>query len=104
METASFYKDMQYLDNKPALQVIMNTPYVKEVRITFKKRQEMSSHKAPSPIVVQVLEGSIDFGVADNGRHTLSKGDMITLDANIVHDLVAQEDSIVRLSIHKSDR
>ena len=61
----------------------------------------MTAHKAAYPIVVAVIDGSIDFGV-DSERFTLEKGMIIALEANILHDLKATKDSIVLLSMNKS--
>lgn len=99
MEIVSFYDDVEFGEKKPALKVLLKTPFVNEVRIAFQKGQEMKEHKAAHPIVVQVLEGEIDFGVSSD-RVLLKKGMAITLEPNILHDLIANEQSIVRLSIH----
>nr|WP_228453976.1 hypothetical protein [Chryseobacterium fistulae] len=61
----------------------------------------MTSHKAAYPIVVTVIDGSIDFGV-DSERLNLEKGMIIALEANMLHDLKATKDSIVLLSMNKS--
>ena len=102
MKTASLLKDLEYNDKKPAVQVMLETETSKEIRIAMKKGQVMKEHKTPYPIVVELFEGAISFGV--NGKvHEINKGDMLTLDGNIPHDLKAEEDSIVRLSLAKSD-
>lgn len=102
-KSISFYDDLQYEEQtKPAIKVMVKTPFAKEIRIVFRKGQEMKEHKAPFPIVVQVLEGIIDFGV-ENERLLLKRGMMITLEGNIAHDLIAREDSIVRLSLNMQD-
>ncbi|SMC62975.1 cupin domain-containing protein [Moheibacter sediminis] len=99
METASFYENLIYREDKPVLNVILQTTVSKEVRITFKKGQEMKEHKSSYPIVLQVIEGSVDFGIPSE-RKTLEKGMLISLEPDILHDLKALEMSIVRLSIH----
>lgn len=102
MKLASITKDIEYAEGRPAIKVILDSEAGKEIRIVFKKGQEMKEHKAPYPIVVAVFEGSIDFGV--NGEtHLLNRGDMITLPGNMPHNLLAKEDSIVRLSLHSGD-
>lgn len=102
MKIASVLKDITYGDTAPNVSVLINTNDTKEVRIVFKQAQEMKQHKAPYPIVVSVVEGSIDFGVG-NERFILEKGMMIALEASIPHDLKALQNSIVRLSLNKSD-
>ncbi|WP_312398371.1 cupin [Chryseobacterium sp.] len=102
MEKASIFENIVYGDTKPAINVLLNTDSIKEVRIVFRKNQEMKEHKAGYPIVVDIVEGSIDFGVLGQ-RHLLNKGMLVALEASVPHDLIANEDSIVRLSLHKSD-
>ncbi len=102
MKTASLIKNLEYNDTKPAVQVLMDTDSSKEIRIAMKKGQVMKEHKTPYPIVVELFEGIISFGV--NGQvHKIEKGDMLSLEGNIPHDLKAEADSIVRLSLSKSD-
>lgn len=102
MKTASLLHELQYNEKRPAVQVLLETDSSKEIRIAFKKDQVMKEHKTPFPIVVELFEGNIIFGVADE-KHELVKGDLLSLEANIPHDLRALQDSIVRLTISKMD-
>lgn len=102
METASLTKEITYNEGRPAIRVMLETEYGKEIRIVFKKGQVMKRHTAPFPIVVEIFEGSIEFGVNDE-KLQLSRGDLITLKGKVPHDLTANEDSIVRLSLNKAD-
>lgn len=102
MKLASLINDLQYNESRPTIQVLMETETGKEIRITFKKGQVMKEHKTPFPIVVEIFEGAIDFGV--NGTiHNLKKGDLVALEGGIPHDLKALETSTVRLSLNKAD-
>ncbi|MFN4762662.1 cupin domain-containing protein [Gillisia sp. Q332] len=102
MKTVSLIKDLEYNEHKPAVQVLLNTKTTKEIRIAMKKNQEMKEHKTPFPIVVEVFEGKVAFGV--NGEiHNLEKGDLVALEGHVPHDLLALEDSIVRLSLSIAD-
>ena len=102
MNTASLIKNHEYGDNKPAISVLLETAYSKEIRIAMRAGQVMKEHKTPFPIVVELFEGKLDFGVQGNVLH-LVKGDLIALEGNIPHDLKATEDSIVRLTLRKAD-
>lgn len=62
----------------------------------------MEEHQTPFPIVVEVFEGSIAFGVQGNIQ-TLQRGDLVTLGGNIPHALKAIQESVVRLSINKTN-
>ena len=102
MKTAAFLENLEYNEEKVAVSLLLETDFSKEIRIVFKKNQVMKDHKAPYPIIVQVLKGNIDFGV-NNEVKRLSSGDMISLEAKVVHNLSALEDSIIRLTLSKSD-
>lgn len=102
MKTASLTNNIEYHETRPTIQVLMETENGKEIRIAFKKGHVMKEHKTPFSIVVEIFEGSIDFGV--NGDvHSLNRGDLISLEGGIPHDLTAVKDSIVRLSLNKGD-
>lgn len=102
MKLASFTKDVMFHDTRPTIQVMLNTDAGKEIRIAFRKGQVMKEHQTPFPIVVQVFEGAIDFGVKGEIQH-LQQGDMIALSGGIPHDLTAKDDSLVRLSLSTAD-
>ncbi|MBL0682228.1 cupin domain-containing protein [Aquimarina mytili] len=102
MKIGSLTKNIIYKKDKPAITVALKTETTKEIRIVMKKGQLMKEHKAPFPIVIEIFEGTIDFGVSGK-KHLLKKGDLIALDKNIPHDLTCIEDCIVRLSISTLD-
>ncbi|WP_298475479.1 cupin domain-containing protein [uncultured Maribacter sp.] len=104
MNTASLLENITYQENdKPTVSVLLKTANTKEVRIVMKKGQLMKEHKAPYPIIIEMFEGEIHFGVEGNKR-ILKKGDMIALEANVPHDLSCIEESIIRLSISVLDK
>ncbi|OCX42282.1 hypothetical protein A7X81_03285 [Campylobacter ornithocola] len=80
---------------------IENT-YAKEICITMSKDSFMKDHKAPFDITIQILKGSVDFGVS-NQQILLKTLDSISLKANEIHNLLALEDSIIRLTLYKQD-
>lgn len=102
MNIKSFNENLEFSDNRIVTQVILETSFSKEIRILLKNGQKMKEHKAPLPIIVHILEGEIDFGIEGEIK-LLEKGDVITLESNIHHDLTAKKDSIIRLTLSKLD-
>jgi quercetin dioxygenase-like cupin family protein len=102
MKTASLFQNLSFNDQKPAISVLLETDFTKEIRIAMRAGQMMKEHKTSFPIVVQVARGSIDFGVRGE-KIALETGDMIALEGSVPHDLFAVEESVVRLTLSKSD-
>ena len=102
MKKASLVNDLQYNENKPAVQVLLDTDSSREIRIAMRKGHVMKEHKTPYPIVVEIFQGHITFGVKGES-HDLKKGDLVYLEGDVPHDLRAEEDSTVRLTLTKAD-
>lgn len=102
MKKASLVDNLQYNENKPAVQVLLDTDSSREIRIAMRKGHVMKEHKTPYPIVVEIFEGHITFGVKGES-HDLKKGDLVYLQGEVPHDLRAEEDSTVRLTLTKAD-
>ncbi|CAM1333804.1 AraC family ligand binding domain-containing protein [Tenacibaculum aestuariivivum] len=102
MKVASFLEDIKFNADKPLVSLLLDTDFSKEIRVVFKKGQTMEDHQAPFAIIVQVIKGAINFGV-DNEIKQLNTGDLISLKPQVVHNLTALDESIVRLSLSKSD-
>ena len=103
MNKSSLTEALTYNDDKVAITVLIDTENTKEIRIVMRKGQEMKKHQTAFPIVVEIFEGAIDFGVEDDIHH-LKKGDLVALGGSIPHDLKATADSIIRLSLSKKDQ
>lgn len=102
MIKSSITKNLVFNDEKPEISVLFESDYTKEIRIAMKPMQQMKEHKTKFPIVVEIFRGSINFGV--NGeKHKLVKGDVIALEGSVPHDLVAIEESIIRLTLSVND-
>ncbi len=102
MTRASLYKDVVFNESKPVINVLLETNFTKEIRIAMQTGTEMAKHQTSFPIVIEIVDGEINFGV--NGEVlNLKKGALIALDGGVPHDLKAIEDSIVRLTLTKYD-
>lgn len=103
MKKISFETDVVFTNDKIQTKVILETPFSKEIRILLAKEQFMKEHKAPFPIIIHILEGSIDLGIAEKVQQ-MKAGDIIALSANIPHNLRANENAIIRLTLSKLDK
>ena len=103
MKIHSFLEGLEPNPEKVQTKVILETSFSKEIRIQLGEGKSMKEHQTPFPIIVHLLEGEVDFGV--NGEtHPLKPGDIITLEGDVPHDLLAKKSSIVRLSLNKLDQ
>ena len=102
MKTASIYQDLEFNENKPAIKAILETDFTKEIRILMRENQEMKEHQTPFPIVVELLEGEIIFGV-EGRNYEVKKGDLLTLSGGVPHNLIAKKESVIRLTLSKLD-
>lgn len=102
MNSANILKDVTYGDQKPNISILLETPTSKEIRIVFDNGQYMKKHQTPYPITVEMVEGDLDFGIEDTVHH-LIKGDILSLEGGVPHDLLAKSKCIVRLSLSKAD-
>lgn len=100
--TASFYKNLTFSDTSVVITSMIESNFGKEIRIAFNDGQTMKEHKTKFPITVMTLRGSIKFTVGEE-IHLLDEGDMIALEGDVMHELKATKQSVVRLSLHKSD-
>lgn len=102
IHTASYYKTLTFSDESVVITPMLDTTFGKEIRIAFNVGQVMKEHKTKFPITAMTLRGCIEFSV-DEKMFVLNEGDIIALEGNVMHELKATQQSVVRLSLHKSD-
>ena len=102
IKTASFFTDLEFSDKSVVITPMLDSNFGKEIRIAFQEGQVMKEHKTKFPITVMTLRGSIEFGVGKE-MFILNEGDVIALEGDVMHELKATQESVVRLSLHKSD-
>lgn len=64
--------------------------------LAFKAGQVLDTHLAPAELMVNVLEGEIEFTMIDD-THTLKSGDFILVGEGVPHSVVAKADSKLML-------
>jgi len=60
--------------------------------------QELSTHAAPAPAIVQILQGEARFTVASDEQE-LSPGSWLYMEANVWHAVYARTDVIMLVTI-----
>jgi len=101
MQIKSFNFEPDFKDNI-STKVILESSFSKEIRILMKEGQVMKEHKSRFPIIIQVLSGKIDLGI-EGIIHPMASGEIIALEGNVLHDLTALKNTIIRLTLSKSD-
>lgn len=66
------------------------------VLVAFKAGQGLDTHIAPAEVMVNVLEGEIEFTMLDR-THTLRAGEFLLMGANVSHSVKAKADSKMML-------
>ena len=102
IQQSSLFDALEYSPKGPKINVLIETEFTKEIRILLATGQEMKEHKTPFPIVIEIVQGQISFGAIGELKE-LEKGVLISLQGGIPHNLLAKEDSIVRLTLSKQD-
>jgi quercetin dioxygenase-like cupin family protein len=103
MNQNSFNTTISYSGKGIKTEVILESTFTKEIRILLQKGAVMREHKTPFAILVHILKGKLDFSV-EGQVHNLKEGDILSLEGDVVHELYAIEDSMVRLTLSKYDR
>ena len=67
---------------------VVSNDAVRVVAFAMDAGQELTDHSAPRPVVVQVLQGSLTFGLA-GVAHQLVAGDVVYLAPSERHSLLA---------------
>ncbi len=66
------------------------------VLLALKEGQSLATHVAPAELMVNVIEGSIEFTMIDK-PHTINAGEFMLVGEGVPHSVVAKADSKVML-------
>ncbi len=73
------------------VKVLSNTSF-KLIGLGFKKDQTLAKHTTPTPAILIVQDGSVDFNMQGK-TYALKAGDYFEIPANVEHEVLAKEDS-----------
>lgn len=66
------------------------------VLVAFKAGQKLDTHTAPADVMVNVLEGEIEFTMLDK-TSTIKAGEFLLMGADVPHSVAAKADSKMML-------
>lgn len=75
---------------------VLSNPSFKLVGLGFKKDQRLEKHQTPTPAILIVQSGSVDFKMA-GATYELKAGDYFEIPVNIEHEVLGKEDSFLYL-------
>ncbi len=64
--------------------------------LAFKAGQKLDTHMSPAEVMVNVLEGEIEFTMIDR-THAMKAGDFLLMGQGVPHSVVAKADSKIML-------
>jgi phage shock protein E len=80
------------LNNESKTVKVLSSPSFKLIGLGFKKGQVLEKHLTPTPAILIVHTGSVDFKMAGT-THLLKSGDFFEIPANVEHEVIGKEDS-----------
>lgn len=95
---AQIKSEESWAENDRNSLTIYKSETLRLVLIGLHPNAELKPHKANGVINVQVLEGKIDFGIADH-HSILQKNQMIAVQEGVMHSVKALEESFFLLSL-----
>lgn len=84
-------EEIQLNPQSKTVKVLSSTTF-KLIGLGFKKDQILEKHTTPTPAILIVQKGSVDFNMAGK-KHLLKAGDFFEIPANTEHEVVGREDS-----------
>ncbi len=87
---------IQLAEDHPQFHRIFENANGGVVLLALKAGQKLDEHLAPAELMVNVIEGSIEFTMIDK-PHTINVGEFMLVGAGVPHSVVAKADSKVML-------
>lgn len=97
-EIDALHHEREWQDNGQNAKTLVNDSDLSVVLIAMKRAARMHQHHAPARITIQAIRGVITVQIPDE-EIALSDGSLLSLEANILHDIEALEESVFLLTI-----
>ncbi|MFF2087365.1 hypothetical protein ACFVVM_26625 [Nocardia sp. NPDC058176] len=88
----------------PHPQRLLSGPGLTLVRISFRQGQLLDEHRAPGPILITCVSGLIDLDITTPTpeSHLLEPHTTIYVPAGAPHRLLAREDTVIHVTLHRT--
>lgn len=94
--TTGLLEALPVSDSSVTSRVVVNNPLLRVVVFAFDTGETLTEHSSPRAVVVQVLDGRIDYTLGEE-TSTMVPGDLVYMEPGIKHALVALEPSHLSL-------
>lgn len=75
---------------------VLSSPSFKLIGLGFQKDQRLEKHQTPTPAILIVQSGSVDFKMAGKS-YELKAGDYFEIPAAVEHEVIGKENSFLYL-------
>ena len=86
----------RFREKAPVVQALAQSGYARHILFSFQAGQLLKEHTTSSQITVQVISGRLQFATQE-ALHELLPGQMLLLEADVPHSVLAQTDSVMLL-------
>ena len=97
-ESVYLKADKSWHDNGHSSKILLKYPDFRVVLISLKAQARMTEHHTNHRVTVQALTGRVRLHLAD-GILDLLRGNLLSIDRDVPHDVEAVEDSVLLLSL-----
>jgi len=98
IDIAEELKKIRARDAEVSSTTLLKTDTLRVVLMALKAGAGLHKHHADGRLMVHVLQGEIEFQ-AEGSPHHLSAGALVSLEARVPHQVIAQSDAVVLLTI-----
>ncbi|MBD5213234.1 MAG: hypothetical protein HDS75_00230 [Bacteroidales bacterium] len=95
-ETHELASQIQTAEDRAQFRQIFSTDNGGVVLVGLKAGQKLDTHTAPAEVMVNLLEGEIEFTMLDK-VNTLHGGEFLLMGSDVPHSVVAKADSKIML-------
>ena len=95
-EVHELAKQIQTAEDRPQFRNIFSNANGGAVLVGLKAGQKLDTHTAPAEVMVNVVEGEIEFTMIDR-PHIIKAGEFLLMGADVAHSVIARADSKIML-------